>query len=125
MKNSRVNELLKIHAIKTCLTIKLRIFLSYNNFLFIVTNYITEATTISFQDSSTGDLTSVSEKYLEMTDPDSTTNENLSSSSVNIDSSTFTIEIEGKIAVENVTNEYPGAINEGHLFSIIRNGKKI
>lgn len=56
---------------------------------------------------------------------EATTNPNIDTSSVNVDVSTFTIEIEGKMNSEDVTDEYPsGIINQGHLFSIIRNGKK-
>lgn len=86
------------------------------------TNFDTEVTTNSMQDSSTNDLT---EKYLEITDLETTTNQNLDTSSINIDASTFTIEIESKITVEDVTDEYPAVINQGHLFSIIRNGEKV
>lgn len=81
-------------------------------------------TTNSLEDSSTTESTIITEKYFEITNLDTTTNQNLDTSSVNDDASTFTIEIEAKITVDDVADEYPGAINQGHLFSIIRNGKK-
>lgn len=81
-------------------------------------------TTNSFDDHPTSEYTLVSEKYLEITDIETTTNQNFDTLSPKIDPSNFTIEIEAKITVEEVTDEYPGVMNQGHLFSIIRNGKR-